>query len=183
MKNLKSLKKHWAVVLGVALLVACGGDPEPAAVGEGGGDSVVATPAAETGSPKAENGMWADGSRYTDSEIGLASGTLFDTLTPDSFAHSTSEPGDIANLPRAYATSPPRIPHGIADMDPITLDENLCIECHNGVDAKATPLSHLQDGATVEDPAEYLIGMRYGCTLCHVPQSNAKPLVENRFVD
>ena len=166
------MKKHLILCLAViiGLVVGCSDGPEKA--GEGGDVAI---------GDAAEDARWPDGSSYSDGEIGLAEGTLFETLTPDLVEINTSDFGERELFPRAYPTSPPRIPHGITDLDPITLDENLCIECHNGDDAKATPPSHFvgPSGKTTEE----ISGARYACTLCHVPQTNAKPLVSNLFED
>jgi len=151
-----------SVVLGS--IVGCAGDPEPGGGGEDGGE--VYTQSA-----------WPDGAEFTDDEIGLAEGTVFDSPTPPAVVMETAEPGERDLLIRAYDTSPPRIPHTVEDMV-IDRGENTCAECHDstGKDGKATPPSHMTpDGA--------LLGKRYACTLCHVPQTDARPLVGNRFPD
>lgn len=128
-----------------------------------------------------------DGSRHDrgvpDTQIGLSRGSVFDTPVPAAVNENTSEPGERPPLPRPNPVAPPRIPHGIADFVPITRDGNACIDCHlvaEKVEGEATPIpeSHFIDfrnapGRVRETPA----GARYNCTACHVPQTDASPLV------
>jgi len=95
-------------------------------------------------------------------------------------------PGSQQPIPRTFEQQPPLIPHAMTNFDEITPADNQCLECH-GPDTyqqkKATRLSdsHFRDqrsGALQPD----MSGARYQCTLCHVPQSDATPLVENLFV-
>jgi nitrate reductase cytochrome c-type subunit len=86
---------------------------------------------------------------------------------------------------RNYPDQPPVIPHSIRDYQ-IDLNGNKCLTCHarQFTDQSQAPMisiTHYQDrdgnflGAVAP--------RRYNCTACHVPQTNARPLVENTFKD
>lgn len=66
------------------------------------------------------------------------------------------------------------------NFDEITLADNQCLECHAPVNAKKKDAPvlgerHLVAGSGAVSQA------RYACVMCHVPQSDAKPLVDNTF--
>jgi len=84
-----------------------------------------------------------------------------------------------------FEDQPPMIPHGI-DKTRITLHENSCLSCHNRKDAKIEdspppPKSHYK--TREGEKLKTISTGRYFCTQCHMSQENAKPLVENTFVD
>ena len=86
---------------------------------------------------------------------------------------------------RSYAMQPPTIPHK-TDNYQIDKNANKCMTCHARTrvgETQATPISitHYLDreGNFLADVSP----RRYFCEQCHVPQHDAKPLVENRFVD
>jgi cytochrome c-type protein NapB len=90
---------------------------------------------------------------------------------------------DNEPIPRDYLQQPPLIPHEI-DGYIINLKHNKCLSCHswtNYKQANATKISQThfesRDGAILANVS----ARRYFCTQCHVPQVNAKPLVENTF--
>lgn len=94
-------------------------------------------------------------------------------------------PGAQQPIPRTFEQQPPLISHAMTNFDEITAADNQCLECH-GPDTyekkKAPKLgdSHFRDlrsGELLPTPS----GARYQCTSCHVPQSDASPLVENVF--
>jgi len=84
---------------------------------------------------------------------------------------------------RAYRQQPPLIPHSIEGYD-ITRDFNQCVQCHDwpfNVDQGAPKISetHYVDREGVA--LDHVSSNRWFCTQCHVPQSNAKALVNNDF--
>ncbi|EIJ43221.1 nitrate reductase cytochrome c-type subunit [Beggiatoa alba B18LD] len=90
---------------------------------------------------------------------------------------------DSSPLPRDYVQQPPLIPHQIESYQ-ITLKFNKCLTCHSFQNSKqsgATKISitHFRDRDGVE--LDNVAPRRYFCTQCHVPQTDAKPLVENVF--
>ncbi len=85
-----------------------------------------------------------------------------------------------SRIPRTFAEQPPLVPHSLEEYE-ITLKENDCLGCHGvaGSGAPAVSPSHYLDRAGKHLPA--VSARRYFCDQCHVPQRNAKPLVENSF--
>ncbi|MDK9697001.1 MAG: nitrate reductase cytochrome c-type subunit [Siculibacillus sp.] len=84
---------------------------------------------------------------------------------------------------RAYRQQPPLIPHQI-DRYQIDLRTNQCLSCHDWSTAakNAAPtlsMTHYldRDGRQTDTVA----GTRWFCNQCHVPQADAKDLVENTF--
>ena len=90
---------------------------------------------------------------------------------------------DAKPLPRDYVQQPPLIPHSVRDYQ-ITKNYNKCMDCHawsKTKDSGATKVSvthfKTRDGQELSN----ISPRRYFCTACHVPQADAKPLVENTF--
>jgi len=85
-------------------------------------------------------------------------------------------------IPRNYAQQPPLVPHSVEDFA-ITREDNSCLACHNwNADmegATKVGISHFvnRDG----DALANISPNRYFCTQCHVPQKDAKPLIQNLF--
>ena len=90
---------------------------------------------------------------------------------------------DHETLERAYLQQPPLIPHKI-DNYQINIKFNKCLSCHswqnyrqhNAVKISQTHFES-RDGVVMSNVSS----RRYFCTQCHVPQTDAKPLVENTF--
>lgn len=86
-------------------------------------------------------------------------------------------------ISRDYVQQPPLIPHKIVNYR-INKKSNKCMSCHswsNYRKAGATKISQTH----FEDRDKHVLAKvsarRYFCTQCHVPQVDAKPLVENVF--
>ncbi|MFC5080852.1 Periplasmic nitrate reductase, electron transfer subunit precursor [Vibrio thalassae] len=82
-----------------------------------------------------------------------------------------------------YVYQPPLIPHQIRGYE-VSLNANKCLACHSWKNAKemgATKVSvtHYQnrEDAVLADVSP----RRYFCLQCHVPQADAKPLIQNDF--
>lgn len=107
-------------------------------------------------------------------------------ITLDAPAESTNrEIVDDVKRVRNYADQPPLIPHAIRDYQ-IDLNINKCLTCHDrrnveGSQAPMVSVTHFQDrdGQTLGTVS----ARRYFCTQCHVPQTDAKPIVGNSFRD
>ncbi|RZQ16162.1 nitrate reductase cytochrome c-type subunit [Vibrio vulnificus] len=104
---------------------------------------------------------------------------LEDTRPADDFKEFPRE----QTLDSDYIYQPPLIPHNIRGYE-VTLNANKCLACHSWKNAKemgATKISvtHFvnREDAVLADVSP----RRYFCLQCHVPQANAKPLVENDF--
>ena len=120
-----------------------------------------------------------------DSEIGLASGTAFEQPPQAPIAFNPVDPGESELRTRPNEDFPPVIPHSIADLDTMTLEENSCLECHDtavaeDMGAVPVPASHRVDYRRSPDvKSADVIGSRLVCTSCHVEQTDAAPLVAN----
>jgi cytochrome c-type protein NapB len=86
---------------------------------------------------------------------------------------------------RNYPEQPPVIPHAIEGYQ-ITLHVNQCLTCHGRqyIESSGAPMisvTHFmdRDGQVLAD----VTPRRYFCTTCHVPQTDARPLVANTFRD
>lgn len=122
-----------------------------------------------------------------DRDLGLRKVALSDDPVPAVTAYPDAAPGDNTKLPRAYDGAPPLIPHTLDGFGPITAGENTCLLCHqNGstdpADPPQVPRSHMIDLRRAPGVLrETVAGARWNCTSCHVTQTNAAPLVGNRF--
>ena len=90
---------------------------------------------------------------------------------------------DRAPIMRDYVQQPPLIPHTTKGYK-INMKFNKCLTCHSWANyqkAGATKVSQThftdRDGEAMSNIAP----RRYFCNQCHVPQADAKPLVENSF--
>ena len=105
-------------------------------------------------------------------------------LDQDSKAPNAKKyPKDGEPIARDYVQQPPLIPHTISRYK-INLKSNKCLSCHSWKNYReygATKISQTH----FEDRDKHVLAnvsaRRYFCTQCHVPQVNAKPLVENYF--
>ncbi|MCX2682992.1 nitrate reductase cytochrome c-type subunit [Campylobacter sp. MIT 21-1685] len=100
--------------------------------------------------------------------------------------YTNAQPGESVVYERGYENAPPLIPHDINDMIPITKDNNTCISCHDkfiAADVGATPIpaTHYYNYRLNKSTGDSLTEARFNCTQCHVPQSDAKPLIGNTF--
>lgn len=90
---------------------------------------------------------------------------------------------DHAPSAREYVQQPPLIPHKI-DGYAITTNFNKCMDCHSWTRYRETgatkvSITHFKDRDGKE--LSNISPRRYFCSQCHVPQTDAKPLVENTF--
>jgi nitrate reductase (cytochrome), electron transfer subunit len=103
---------------------------------------------------------------------------------PTDKAYLGKSPGQLVLIERTFEGQPPLIPHAIDKYD-IAPEANDCLDCHisddlNGKKMPMLPKSHLI--RTADAAAEPALNMRrWQCNSCHVPQVDAKPLVDNDF--
>ena len=116
----------------------------------------------------------------------LSKTSVFDTPTPDTYTYSDGKPGYNDPLPRAWDNAPPQIPHQIAEFLPVTAEDNQCLDCHDvpkymdkpkNMDRTRKSKSPMPEAHYASSEMDELDGARFNCTQCHVPQSNAAPLV------
>ncbi len=86
-------------------------------------------------------------------------------------------------IERDYVQQPPLIPHKIRGYK-VNLKSNKCLSCHSWKTYRekgATKISqtHFEDRDL--NVLANISARRYFCTQCHVPQVDAKPLIENTF--
>jgi nitrate reductase cytochrome c-type subunit len=108
-------------------------------------------------------------------ERGLATGQ------PGINRFSENPPGETTVLDRLYDGAPPMIPHDINGLA-INGSENECLDCHmegleldEGHTATKIPASHYINEYTKEQKKDQVLGIRYNCLQCHVPQSEEEP--------
>jgi cytochrome c-type protein NapB len=103
---------------------------------------------------------------------------------PNEKAYAGKKPGLQKPIARTFKEQPPLVPHAVDNFDEITVEENQCLSCHSlekyrEKNAPKIGDSHL-GGATGENKVVTMD--RYQCNSCHVPQVDAKPLVDNTFI-
>jgi len=102
-----------------------------------------------------------------------------DTKAPDMKKY----PKDGEPIARDYVQQPPLVPHAI-DRYKINLKSNKCLGCHSWKNYRQYDATKISQTHFEDRDANVLANVsarRYFCTQCHVPQANAKPLVENEF--
>ena len=90
---------------------------------------------------------------------------------------------DQAPIDRDFVHQPPLVPHTIQGYK-VNLKFNKCLTCHswaNYKEAGATKISQTHFSDRDGNDLANISARRYFCTQCHVPQVEAKPLVENTF--
>lgn len=97
--------------------------------------------------------------------------------------YSAKDPGETSPLKPPYPIAPRLIPHGVADLR-IERGRNDCLDCHlegievgEGHRAPKVPASHFRNDHTGETKTGEVVGIRYVCTQCHVPQADGEPPV------
>ncbi|MDT7838704.1 nitrate reductase cytochrome c-type subunit [Aquabacterium sp. OR-4] len=104
-------------------------------------------------------------------------------LTQDNPPQGGHQERDRAPMDRDFVQQPPLIPHAIHGYQ-ITKNFNKCMDCHAWQKTKNTgatkvSVTHFKSREGTE--LDNISPRRYFCTQCHVPQTDAKPLVENSF--
>lgn len=90
---------------------------------------------------------------------------------------------DQAPIQRDFVQQPPLVPHAIEGYV-INTKSNKCLSCHswaNYKDKGATKISLTHFTDRDGNDLANVSARRYFCTQCHVPQADAKPLVNNTF--
>lgn len=124
-----------------------------------------------------------------DRDLGLSKASVFEVPAPPAWRAEDSAPGEkTPPPPRLGPQIPPVVPHGIADLLPITREANACVDCHQLAGPKKagepTPLppSHYVDYRNAPGKVgEKVAGTRWVCISCHVPRTDAPPAVGSRY--
>lgn len=103
------------------------------------------------------------------------------------YAQKVPGVGEQQLIARTFIGQPPLVPHAIEKYEPITADDNACLECHQTDEFRGKKLpkmgaSHFSQTVKDSDGSPVVEMSRFQCNTCHVPQVDAKPLVENSFV-
>jgi cytochrome c-type protein NapB len=108
---------------------------------------------------------------------------------PDAKTYGDKTPGVGAEelIQRTFVGQPPLIPHAVAKYEPITLEENACLNCHITDEFKGRKMprmgaSHFSKVLKEADGTPAVNMVRWQCNSCHAPQTEASPLIENTFV-
>ena len=135
-------------------------------------------------------GCAVSGDAIDDQNMSLSKTSVFDTPTPEPYAYSDTKPGRNEWLPRAWEGAPPQIPHRVEMYLPIVAADNQCLDCHDtpkyidqpkNMDRSKKNKSPMSRDHYASNDLETVAGARFTCTQCHVPQSNAAPLVDSTF--
>ncbi|MGL6001389.1 MAG: nitrate reductase cytochrome c-type subunit [Plesiomonas sp.] len=94
-----------------------------------------------------------------------------------------TQPKEQQRLPLDYVNQPPLIPHDIKGYQ-VSMNNNQCLQCH-GVEKyrisgapRISPTHFMdRDGKVLNQVAP----RRYFCLQCHVPQTDATPIIDNTF--
>ena len=87
-------------------------------------------------------------------------------------------PGKVKSPKAAFEGAPTMIPHTVEGMLPITKNNNMCLNCHMPQSAKSLNITSIPKTHFVNNK---LAGARFNCTLCHAPQANVDPVIQNKF--
>lgn len=95
--------------------------------------------------------------------------------------------GQPVLVERTFVGQPPVVPHAIDLYVPLTMEENACLDCHltdelRGQKVPKVGKSHFSATAKRKDGSPAVEMSRFQCDSCHVPQVDAPPLVDSRFV-
>ncbi|PIW29621.1 MAG: periplasmic nitrate reductase electron transfer subunit [Rhodospirillales bacterium CG15_BIG_FIL_POST_REV_8_21_14_020_66_15] len=86
---------------------------------------------------------------------------------------------------RNYPEQPPTIPHHIRDYQ-IDRNVNKCLTCHSrtAIEQSQAPMVSVTHFMDRDGQVRAAVSpRRYFCLQCHVPQTDARPLVGNTFKD
>jgi cytochrome c-type protein NapB len=100
--------------------------------------------------------------------------------TPEGSIHMPKQQGRMA---LNYVNQPPMIPHSV-DGYQISTNTNRCLQCHGVEHYRTTGAPRVSPTHFMDSDGNVLSNVaprRYFCLQCHVPQTDAAPIVENTF--
>ena len=108
---------------------------------------------------------------------------------PELKAYAAKVPGigQPQLIERTFIGQPPMVPHAIDQYVPLTAEENACLECHITTELRGQKVprigeSHFSKTVKRRDGSPAVEMSRFQCDTCHVPQVDARPLVDSKFV-
>lgn len=100
--------------------------------------------------------------------------------TPEGSIHMPKQQGRMA---LNYVNQPPMIPHSV-DGYQVSKNTNRCLQCHGVEHYRTTGAPRVSPTHFMDSDGNVLSNVaprRYFCLQCHVPQTDAAPIVENTF--
>ena len=100
--------------------------------------------------------------------------------TPEGSIHMPKQQGRMA---LNYVNQPPMIPHSV-DGYQVSTNTNRCLQCHGVEHYRTTGAPRVSPTHFLDNDGKVLSNVaprRYFCLQCHVPQTDAAPIVENTF--
>lgn len=103
------------------------------------------------------------------------------------YAEKVPGVGQPQLIARTFIGQPPMVPHTVEKYVPLTIEENACLECHitdelRGQKVPKIGESHFSKTFKRKDGKPAVEMSRFQCDTCHVPQVDAKELVDSKFV-
>lgn len=141
-----------------------------------------APPAAASTTPKADAEPFHSATGPS-SEVRALRDSAIDAIEPAGPGYAFRAERDSAPLSRDFVQQPPLIPHSVRNYE-VTANFNKCMDCHSWSRARESgatkvSLTHFRDRDGRE--LSTVSPRRYFCLQCHVPQTEAKALIENTF--
>ncbi len=105
------------------------------------------------------------------------------SITKSSKANIYRPEKDVDSIQRNYQKQPPLIPHSVQGYE-VSKNFNKCMDCHGKDRAEETGAPKVAKSHYLtrdDDKLKNISPRRYFCMQCHVPQFDAKPLVENTY--
>jgi cytochrome c-type protein NapB len=127
-----------------------------------------------------------------DAALGLSKTSVYDTPDPIVAPGTAKDPGENETVGGYFEGAPPVVPHLTGEFLPIMAAENMCLDCHDipdqigqpreTGDPTPAPETHYTDlRRSPGEVGSQIIGARYVCSQCHVPQADARLLVESTY--
>jgi cytochrome c-type protein NapB len=146
------------------------------------------------------------GSYLKDENIDMSIEMIMNDDSPlsDMPEYSKIRGGESEIIDRSFENAPPLIPHKVAGLLPINIDNNLCLRCHlpekaEKFDATPMPKTHFtsyrpvvveengiyrvdaHENEVIETDLNHFNGAMFNCSQCHVPQTNVTVDISNVF--
>jgi cytochrome c-type protein NapB len=103
------------------------------------------------------------------------------------YAEKVPGVGQAKLIERTFVGQPPMVPHTVEKYVPLTMEENACMECHLTTEIRGQKIpqigqSHFSTTTKTNAGKPALEMSRFQCDSCHVPQVDAKELIDSKFV-
>ncbi|RPH21032.1 nitrate reductase cytochrome c-type subunit [Buttiauxella warmboldiae] len=96
---------------------------------------------------------------------------------------SVKMPKQQGRMALNYVNQPPMVPHSV-DGYQVSKNTNRCLQCHGVEHYRTTGAPRVSPTHFMDSDGKVLSNVaprRYFCLQCHVPQTDAPPIVENTF--